>query len=255
MDLIQKPYLGINLNKNHPLARGLIGCWVMNEGSGDKVFDLSRNGNDGTFDSTTPPYWKSGAIQFDADNDHIDLPNITISKTGQFSIFCRQLFDDTTTDHALVGFDETSLGSSHQLWMDNATPDHFAVAIYDSDWQIRYGDIIPIANTWYTWGMIYNNGTSKLYVNGEQDGADLSATVDNNFVFTKLGILETLGKDHKGLIEWVYLYDQELKASEIAWLHRDPYVMFDYEMPPWMFYTETAGGLSIPIAMYNRQNQ
>ena len=49
MGHILKPRLGLRLNHNHPLAQGLVGCWVMNEGGGDKVFDLSGNGKAGTF--------------------------------------------------------------------------------------------------------------------------------------------------------------------------------------------------------------
>jgi len=47
--MILKPRLFIKPNLGHPLARGLVGYWLMNEGSGNKVFDLSGNGNTGTF--------------------------------------------------------------------------------------------------------------------------------------------------------------------------------------------------------------
>jgi hypothetical protein len=38
---IPKPARGEQINKSRLLARGLVGCWMMNEGTGDKVFDLT----------------------------------------------------------------------------------------------------------------------------------------------------------------------------------------------------------------------
>ena len=56
-----KPVLGSQLQLGHPLARGLAGCWLMNEGSGDKVSDLSGNDNTGTFQAgAAKPIWIPG---------------------------------------------------------------------------------------------------------------------------------------------------------------------------------------------------
>ena len=56
----QKPYRGIQLNRQHPLARGLVGCWLVNEGTGDKVFDYSGNGNNGILTNMDEADWVSG---------------------------------------------------------------------------------------------------------------------------------------------------------------------------------------------------
>ena len=47
--MILKPPKGAMLNRGHPLSRGLKGCWLMNEGGGKIVNDLSGNGNTGIF--------------------------------------------------------------------------------------------------------------------------------------------------------------------------------------------------------------
>lgn len=39
-----KPVRGAKLNKNHPLARGLVGIWLLNEGTGNTLFDHTGNG-------------------------------------------------------------------------------------------------------------------------------------------------------------------------------------------------------------------
>ena len=75
MKWLQKPPLGVGLDFTHPLAQGLVGCWLFNEGSGDKVNDLSGNGNVGTlqnmaFPSTVVSGWNPGkdgpALAFNA---------------------------------------------------------------------------------------------------------------------------------------------------------------------------------------------
>jgi hypothetical protein len=50
-----KPPLGAKINFAHPLAKGIVGCWLLNEGMGDKVYDLSGNGNTGTLANFSHP--------------------------------------------------------------------------------------------------------------------------------------------------------------------------------------------------------
>ena len=53
----QKPILGRGINWGDPLARGLVGYWLMNEGVGNKVYDLSGNGRTGTISGAL---WTAG---------------------------------------------------------------------------------------------------------------------------------------------------------------------------------------------------
>ncbi|KKK92766.1 hypothetical protein LCGC14_2699630, partial [marine sediment metagenome] len=57
----QKPILGRQVNWAHPLSNGLKFLMLGNEGSGSKVFDLSGNGNTGTFGAgAASPIWVPG---------------------------------------------------------------------------------------------------------------------------------------------------------------------------------------------------
>ena len=40
---LSKPMLGSQLDFSHPLNKGLVGFWLMNEGHGNKIQDLSLN--------------------------------------------------------------------------------------------------------------------------------------------------------------------------------------------------------------------
>ena len=58
--MILKPRLFRKPNKGHRLSRGLVGYWLLNESSGNKVFDLSGNGNTGTLVANT--HWVPGGF-------------------------------------------------------------------------------------------------------------------------------------------------------------------------------------------------
>ena len=56
-----KPIRGSTLKRTHPLARGLVGGWLMNENGGNRVNDLSGNNNFGTFGAgAAQPSWSIG---------------------------------------------------------------------------------------------------------------------------------------------------------------------------------------------------
>lgn len=56
MRWLRQPPVGVGVDWSHPLARGLEGCWPLNEGGGLRALDLSRNRNHGTFVNTDPRY-------------------------------------------------------------------------------------------------------------------------------------------------------------------------------------------------------
>ena len=82
----QKPPLGVPANKGHILCPSS-GLWLMNEGTGNIVQDLSGNGNVGTL--AGGPVWEGGkfgsAIKFDGSDDVLDFPTITSIPAGPVS--------------------------------------------------------------------------------------------------------------------------------------------------------------------------
>ena len=83
----QKPPLGWPLDYDSGLVPEA-GFWLMNEDSGNKVFDLSGNGNDGTFVGTAPS-WTSGkfgsAVLLLGTDEHIST-TATLPATGDFTV-------------------------------------------------------------------------------------------------------------------------------------------------------------------------
>jgi len=83
---VLKPVRGIRLNKSHPLARGLVGYWLLNEGSGNKVFDLSGNGKTGTINGTIT--WVADYLNCPGSTgNNISIPVNVITINGDMTIF------------------------------------------------------------------------------------------------------------------------------------------------------------------------
>lgn len=94
-----KPLIGSLLNGAHPLARGLVGCWPMLEGTGGLVSDYSGNQRNGTLYNMTPETdWvlspggiiHGQALEFDGvasnDNMEIDALALLLAGASQYSM-------------------------------------------------------------------------------------------------------------------------------------------------------------------------
>jgi len=91
-----KPPLGTQLNLAHPLSRGLIGYWPMNERMGDKVNDISGNRNTGacmamSFPPAATSGWNPGlkgsCLSFDGTSDYINVNhNVMLNPTNTITV-------------------------------------------------------------------------------------------------------------------------------------------------------------------------
>jgi len=198
-----------------------VGVWHMGEsawdGTAGEVVDSTSNNNDGTAaDNATTTTGKIGrGGTFDGYGDYIEIPFIDITEGG--TVLGWVYYDDLSTDHALAGIAEGAPIESWQLWMDNGTGDHFAMAFNDGSWHVRYGTSVPTTGVWYQYGFTYNGTVAKLFVNGIQEGADLSTgmqDIDTSIFIGKVNFSEA-AKYHNGLIDNVMIFDRALSADEI----------------------------------------
>lgn len=73
-NILQKPIRGQLADRNHWMVKDAVGWWLENEGIGNKVFDISGNGNHGINNGAI---WKPGkfgsVLEFDGTNDFVDI--------------------------------------------------------------------------------------------------------------------------------------------------------------------------------------
>jgi len=251
----QKPLLGQLINWAHPLARGLVGAWVMNEGSGSKVYDLSGNGHEGVFVGN--PLWVPNGIDFTDD---------AINAGG--SVF------DSCTSELTIAFSVKyrTGGSVHGRFIDK----YPAPSIYYhvNDARVRFYGTIG-GNSWdnawagslLTNGQNYNittrlgSGFQELYIGGELADNALSGGPYSGAYSTGPGVNAYLGncasdmtRNFNGIIYYTYIYNRALIPSEIAWLDREPYVMFEPYIDRAMLYVAAAGGVA-PIRIFRTRRR
>jgi hypothetical protein len=234
----QKPQLGRRPNFCHPLAKGLVGCWLMNEGSGTVVQDLSGKGNMGTITNTLWVPGKFGpCLNFDGSGDYVSASRLgAIAPASDYSVCFWTKFNTVGGSSRFVIDQVRNSGDRFAVFTnDSGTSPKIIFEHYNgSSYNPVRGRTILTTGSWYYFCLV-NNGADqaqkKIYLNGidntEATTTDLSPGSDASSFHIGSLIFN-------GLIDNVGIYSRALSASEIAWLYREPFAMFDY--PSWRIY-------------------
>jgi hypothetical protein len=234
-----KPLLGRQLNRAHPLSRGLVGCWLMNEGVGGKVFDLS-NRIEGTFGAgTASPSWLSGPLgkrlYFDGSNDYIS------GGTGSDSL---QLGSSDFT--VVFSVQQTSLHTGYIFSTKNGTPRYSATTLADGDLLFLIHDGVDGASEGPTstpladfklhhiaWRVDYSRTDGfQWFIDGvldtsrDADPTNVGSTDSGRPL--GIGTRDALdnGSHGKFYMDYLYVYNRALSATEIASLYAEPFQVF-----------------------------
>jgi len=233
-----KPLRGLQVDWNHPLARGLAGCWLLNEGAGERAADYGLRRKTGSFQySTAAPLWQPGkhgsAIEFGAaryincgthkfgwdltnEVSVVALVNHGANQTN--TIFARSAF---VRPCALCGY-----AGGKFKWQVNTDGTDCSI-ISASSHATNGSEWVHIAGTWRA-------GNGRLYVNGVQEALESASTGSLSFVndAQPVGIGGTYeaGSYYScwtGRIEYVFVYNRALRAGEVKWLSREPFAFFE----------------------------
>ncbi len=222
------------------LTASLTGCWLMNEGAGNTVFNLGGKGKTMTFAAgAAKPVWQGGksgsSLYFDG-CDYTNGPNLgtlslplTIvasikrSTTGVWDpILITHEVNNKYYGAALV------IHSTGIVWLQYGDGD--ANTSYDRN--TKSGTSSLAADQWYHLaGVIRGQNDMNIYLNSADDGGSYSGTattMDTSSGVPVFGRWIAPDNDHflTGNIEYVYLFNRALSAPEIALLYREPFCMF-----------------------------
>jgi len=252
---MNKPPLGSLINFEHSLARGLVGCWLMNERTGNKIYDLSGHGGVGTLTDIT---WKGGKTGVILNN---------VSATGQINLPSNYNVLDNIKELTMI----TSLrpavitGDGHifnnkaadvsYMRIDTGGTDDWGFRIHDGTDSVSAGDdnSLPI-NTYNGYGnlihiaMVFRaNDTLKIYFDAAEvksvacPNVDFMSATASNYVLINSG-----GPEYRGDIEYFYMYNRALSATEVEQLYINPYSMFDEDEKTGLWTAaQTTGGIVI----------
>ena len=233
----QKPFRGTQLKRPHPLARGLVGAWLINEETGDIVPDLSGNGRHGVFDCD-PTRVPSG-IHFESGEVLWSQPVVRCGDAGWFpsnkGTVIVQVCPHTTGPNQLAmwwtvdrgtSVSLPSIGMGRQISVSRALFMYNAgFSIFTSGWNIDVDKRQVVATT-------FDSGNkAEIFVDGKlfHGNYSLGELTQGTGNFSFGGYSRSL--TNSGLcdiaeIYSVYVYDRVLSAEEIALVSREPYCMF-----------------------------
>lgn len=210
-----KPPKGSLLQRSHPLARGLVGAWLFNEGSGLTAYD-SAGRNNGTL--TNGPTWGAGVfgkcLMFDGSNDWINTDLIPPT-TGTYSFW----FNSRSFAASLIPI--SSITWAHRgVVLSSVAVDVIATNQTDFTWVFATG--------WHHLTMTFTPSACQAYVNGVALAPVVSAASPNaTNTNVNIGCRNNSGNvPFNGQIDAVCIWNRILSDREIRTNYLDPFAAF-----------------------------
>ena len=254
-----KPIRGTLLKKpdNSPvgrLAASNVGFWLMNEGTGDTVFDLSGEGNIGTLANNAS--WTKGrfgsAVVFDGVSDYVDCGDVNdMDGASELTLVIWVKITNLTKDNTLIAKDAFVDTPQLLLWRDESgfssgRTNTFSIKISNgaNSATIEGATNASSDTDYHQIAVTYLGGDSaglRLYIDGKEDpNSPVStasvATLESNSNSLRIGehISDGIGKGLVGSVDHFALFNRALSTSEIAYLFREPFCMFDASAKPYL---------------------
>jgi hypothetical protein len=218
-----KPPMGVRPVAGHPLARGLVGCWLANEGAGSRVFDVSGYGNDATFQGSAG--WRLSplglAMDSQGSNNNSSTP-FDGTQYDELSISAWVVPDLTASTRYIVDNSPGSTGFGLRLAGTDLEFFCFsggAAGLVEKADFFSVGQLHHIVAVHNSKNIIYGNG---VYLDETNSVVGIDSSVERM----------QIGGDYIGAFGWdgaivvVQIWNRSLSAGEVAWLYREPFAMF-----------------------------
>jgi len=216
-----KPPRGTLLNKEHPLVRNLVGCYLFNEGTGLKVFDLSGNGYKGTLDGAS---WGRGGIEIWQSEDRItgDWTG-TDAQVGTIEMLVKLNWSHPTSDQPFFWDTYGGINQRYVLYYEGSDYKTYLYTQTTERGSFTYAweadKLYHIVAVWPE-NKLYING---LFVNDFDDGY-LGSNATTLYIGDRF---EGTDFSLNGVVHLTRWYNKALTISEVKSLYVQPYEMFN----------------------------
>lgn len=252
-----KPRPFRKITKGHPMSKGLVGCWLFNEGGGDIAYDLSGNANHSSAwngNTTWAPGKYGPATLYDNNGDYITVPDSpSLSPTTGITVLALFYPTDVTFRGIVTKFDiATSTYGDYSLYMGNGD----LVFRINSANSMNAGVIT--ANQWHHVVGTYRSSDQEqaIYLDGapKASGNSFQGALNASGDPLEIGVYNTGTACLNGLIDYVMIWDRALLAFEIQSLYYDPFQMFrSGPIEIWTAATSVGGAPPAGIAVLRRR--
>lgn len=215
----------------HVVSAELRADWSFNDSNGTTVIDALQQGMDGTLENgvawvETP---SGRVLQFDGEDDFVDIPNHPLLNDAPFSISLWFRIDELPTkrnENAII-VRKKQIGAPWASWDINVlSTDHIFFNIYpaDNDKPIRVVSDLPAqAGVWYhVIGVLDEDYVMHLYINGDKQTE--TAEVDGLFESDgtlRWGAGSATNERLVGAIRSVQIYGEGLTKADVATLYKN----------------------------------
>lgn len=228
LDPRQKPPLGARLDPEHPLSRGLVCRWLLNEGVGNRAGSVGPNKISGRIIN---PLWCSGGLGFDGVSTHCVAQGAGGALVGDHTVHMRLRFEAAEGDtryrcllanrydnlHGTIIFTygpsraiawDTTSGIDQYRWITGYIPPNKQEVV--TTFRCKMGT----GRSLYVNGQFYAR-TSSIPANPEPGLPDAFIGFDPNPSYD--------GYYFSGTMWDVAIWRWALSDDEIAWLYAEPY--------------------------------
>lgn len=251
-----KPKPGAQIDLAHPLSRGLVGCWLFNEGAGSQVNDISGRGNHSTLKNMAPNVQGSGwggsthggGLHFDGGDDYVNVPhNPTLNfGTGDFTISL-WLNPSSWTSGDII-FNKGSDAASNEYIMYYYEGSNIGVFAEMGDVAINYASGMTLSTgQWHHIVLLRRGNTGYVYFdNIQMDSANVAGFDSNstNDLYIGTSLVDLF---FHGIMDTVHIYNRALSAMEIEKLYYHPFC--NILKPRYWYVPSTGPAGSIPVIM------
>jgi len=240
MTFHQKPQLGVQLNHKHPLAKGLIGCWIMNEATGDIVLDSGRYDYHGTNNGAI---WVPDGLNF-AGAEHVSLSGVPIGNLDTYTISLR--FNGTGGGGTIMYGEGFSGDAQWAIFIGIGANDPWPGWFFIKENNVWKGEILgtsTVNDGWHTISVSQKNRSYRtMYIDGIPETVEETAIGDMSILDkATIGALErdAVGSFYIGDIAYAHTHNRAFSDTDALKYHRKPHEMFERPMLPTSMYYKT----------------
>jgi hypothetical protein len=223
-----KPNLGLaKINWSHPLARGLVGCWLFNEGAGNTAFCLGNNKINGVGSNISWGPSPGGICPiYNGSNSSFNCGNNTVfGVSSAMTVLCS--FYMTAPPGA---WSQTYLASKNwsyplALGFNRGSSDVTTSLILRTDTDTTHnGNKVLSLNTLYDVSFTYDGSYIRLYINGLSDNtpAAKTGTLNDTSTIYQIGCRNSSGYFTGSIIKSI-IWNRALSPVELIDLSFNPY--------------------------------